>query len=118
MINASRLVSPTAKEILIMTDDHRWLRKELAVLANLLQTTTPDIQWPLLRIVPTHLSNVHHDRMNWPATVEWWAAIMAARRCGAFVGHLHSAATTAIYRAMCFEHEGSYMRCPRLFQFD
>lgn len=56
--------------------------------------------------------------MTLQATAEWWAAIQAARQCEGFVGHRGSAATYAMYWALCFQHDKHYLHCPPWFYFD
>jgi hypothetical protein len=51
---------------------------------------------------------VQQRRSSWDATVEWWASIEAARHCAGFVGHMASAATRAIYNALCMENSEDF----------
>ncbi len=60
---------------------------------------------------------VHDARFSFKATAEWWAGIEAARQCEGLVGHVVSAATSAIYHSMCFQHAGNYWKCPPYYYF-
>lgn len=61
---------------------------------------------------------VHLHRETMQATAEWWAAIQAARQCEGFIGHISSAASYSVYRAMCAQHQQEYLQCPPWFMFD
>lgn len=73
------------------------------------------MQYSLLAV---RVCPVHKSRMSLQATAEWWAGIEAARQCEGFVGHMGSAATYAVYWALCFHHRDKYWQCPPLYFFD
>lgn len=55
---------------------------------------------------------MHKSRLSWQATVEWWAGIEALKKCSGFIMHTASAASSAIFMSMCYNHGEGYMQCP------
>jgi hypothetical protein len=98
IVSAAQYLQADIKDVLVITDDYHWLHRAMTEYKK-----SPSYQADVrLHVFPTHIRNVHENRMSLQATAEWWAAIQAARQCEGFIGHRGSAATYAMYWALCF----------------
>jgi len=112
---AALLAGPTARTVLLFSDDSAWLQQQVAAL----EPSHPD--WTLLllpplspppgppqgeRLVaePYEGHNFLRFQAGTQSGVHFLASLQLASRCGSLVGHFASGATRLFYSAMCLQH--------------
>ena len=109
-LNASRVLLPENRNVFMMTDDPKWLSREMQkYYASRKQHADDTMHIFMPSIRPNHRGGTFNS------SVDFWASITMARQCQAVVGHMGSAAFVVIYNNLCYYHDNQFFKCPPVY---